>query len=191
MNSSVKKGDADTAVATLAGGCFWCLDSAFRRLRGVHRVVSGYTGGHQAHPDYHSVCTGETGHAEVVQVHYDASLLDYRSLLTLFFALHDPTTLNRQGADVGSQYRSAIFYHDLGQQQTAQAVIAELEQQSVWPDPVVTQVVPATIFYPAEDHHQDYYARNPGNRYCQWVIEPKLTRLAARFPEWLKDEDRV
>lgn len=174
------------ALATLAGGCFWCLEAPLRRLRGVGEVVSGYMGGHTGNPDYKQVCTGATGHAEVVQVHYDAAELSYRQLLEVFFALHDPTTLNRQGHDIGTQYRSAIFYHDDAQQQIAEAVISELEQRGEWPDPIMTEVVPAQQFYPAEEYHQHYYERNPLQPYCLAVVGPKLAKLRALFGAHLK-----
>jgi peptide-methionine (S)-S-oxide reductase len=164
-------------TATLGGGCFWCLDAAFQRLTGVESVVSGYAGGTVPDPDYRQVCTGTTGHAEVVQVRFDNAVIDYATLLRVFFTIHDPTTLNRQGADVGTQYRSVIFYHDLAQQQVAQELIDELEEQGVWGAPIVTQLLPVPIFYPAEPYHQDYYRQNPYQGYCQVVISPKLAKL--------------
>jgi peptide-methionine (S)-S-oxide reductase len=154
-------------VATLGGGCFWCLDAVFRDLRGVERVESGYAGGAVANPSYEAVCTGRTGHAEVVQVTFDPAVLSYRDLLSVFFTIHDPTTLDRQGADVGTQYRSAIFHHTPEQEREARAVISELETQQVWDDPIVTQLVPYTTFYPAEGYHQDYFRQNPGQGYCR------------------------
>ena len=173
-------------TATLAGGCFWCLEAVFLRLRGVARVESGYAGGHVENPSYHAVCTGSTGHAEVVQVDYDAAQLTFGELLEVFFAIHDPTTLNRQGADVGTQYRSAIFYHDLAQKQAAERVIAELNAQKIWDDPIVTEVVPLVRFYPAEDYHREYYDRNPEQGYCQVVISPKVAKLRQKFAAKLK-----
>ena len=149
------------AVATLGGGCFWCLDAVYRELRGVHGVVSGYMGGARPNPTYEQVCTGVTGHAEVVQVTFDPAVITYRDLLDVFFTIHDPTTLNRQGHDVGTQYRSVIFTHDDVQAETARAVIAELEAERTWPDPIVTEVTPAEQFWPAEAYHQDYYRKNP------------------------------
>jgi peptide-methionine (S)-S-oxide reductase len=174
------------ATATLAGGCFWCLEAVFLRLRGVERVESGYAGGHVENPGYRAVCTGTTGHAEVVQIDYDPQQITYRELLEVFFAIHDPTTLNRQGADVGTQYRSAIFYHDDAQKQEAERTIAELGAQEIWDNPIVTEVVPLTKFYPAEDYHREYYDRNPEQGYCQVVISPKVAKLRQKFAEKLK-----
>jgi peptide-methionine (S)-S-oxide reductase len=174
------------ATATLAGGCFWCLEAVFLRLRGVRRVESGYSGGHVENPGYRAVCTGTTGHAEVVQVDFDPEEISYRELLEVFFAIHDPTTLNRQGADVGTQYRSAIFYHDEAQKQAAERTIAELEEQKIWDDPIVTEIVPLERFYPAEDYHREYYDRNPEQGYCQVVISPKVSKLRQKFAEKLK-----
>jgi peptide-methionine (S)-S-oxide reductase len=177
---------ANREVATLAGGCFWCLEAAFGDLNGVDRVVSGYTGGHIDRPTYKQVCTGETGHAEVVQVTFDPSVLSYRDLLSAFFAVHDPTTLNRQGADVGTQYRSAIFYHDEAQKQAAEDTIAELGAQKIWNAPIVTQVAPLETLYAAEDYHQDYFANNPNQPYCQAVVAPKVAKFRKRFLGRLK-----
>jgi peptide-methionine (S)-S-oxide reductase len=174
------------ATATLAGGCFWCLEAVFLRLRGVRRVESGYAGGHVENPGYRAVCTGTTGHAEVVQVDFDPEEISYRELLEVFFAIHDPTTLNRQGADVGTQYRSAIFYHDEAQKQAAERTLAELEEQKIWDDPIVTEIVPLERFYPAEDYHREYYDRNPEQGYCQVVISPKVSKLRQKFAEKLK-----
>ena len=173
-------------TATLAGGCFWCLEAVFLRLRGVHRVESGYAGGHVDNPSYRAVCTGSTGHAEVVQVDYDPREISFGELLEVFFAIHDPTTLNRQGADVGTQYRSAIFYHDEVQKQAAERTIADLNAQDIWDNPIVTEVVPLTKFYPAEDYHREYYDRNPEQGYCQVVISPKVAKLRQKFSEKLK-----
>jgi peptide-methionine (S)-S-oxide reductase len=173
-------------TATLAGGCFWCLEAVFTRLRGVDRVESGYSGGHVENPSYHAVCAGNTGHAEVVQVDFDPQLITYRDLLEVFFATHDPTTLNRQGHDVGTQYRSAIFYHDDAQKQQAERVISELSEQKVFDDPIVTEVAPLRKFYPAEDYHRDYYDRNPEQPYCQVVISPKVSKLRQKYAEKLK-----
>jgi peptide-methionine (S)-S-oxide reductase len=174
------------ATATLAGGCFWCLEAVFLRLRGVQRVASGYAGGHVDQPTYRAVCTGTTGHAEVVQIDFDAQEISYAELLEVFFAIHDPTTLNRQGADVGTQYRSAIFYHDDAQKQEAERIIRELTAQQVWDDAIVTEVVPLTRFYPAEDYHREYYDRNPEQGYCQVVISPKVSKLRSKFADRLK-----
>src|SRR3954453_11337793 len=164
----------DKEVATLAGGCFWCLEAVFKELRGVESVVSGYSGGTVANPTYQQVCTGTTDHAEVVQVIFDPRAVSFREILEVFFTIHDPTTLNRQGADVGSQYRSAIFYESPEQEQTAREVIAQLGQDGLWRDKIVTEVTPLDRFYPAEAYHQDYFARNPYQPYCQIVIAPKV-----------------
>jgi peptide-methionine (S)-S-oxide reductase len=174
------------ATATLAGGCFWCLEAVFLRLKGVQRVESGYAGGHVENPTYRAVCTGSTGHAEVVQVDFDPSKITFSELLEVFFAIHDPTTLNRQGADVGTQYRSAIFYHDDVQKQEAERMIADLNAQNIWDNPIVTEVAPLTKFYPAEDYHREYYDRNPEQGYCQVVISPKVAKLRQKFSEKLK-----
>ena len=173
-------------TATLGGGCFWCLEAVFTRLRGVQRVESGYAGGHVENPSYRAVCTGSTGHAEVVQIDFDPQQISYRDLLDVFFGTHDPTTLNRQGHDVGTQYRSAIFYHDDAQKQEAERVIAELTEQKVFDDAIVTEVVPLTRFYPAEDYHREYYERNPQQPYCQVVISPKVSKLRQKYAEKLK-----
>jgi peptide-methionine (S)-S-oxide reductase len=177
-----------TSVATLGGGCFWCLEAAFVQLKGVESVVSGYAGGATQDPDYHSVCGGRTGHAEVVEVRFDPEVIDYRTLLTAFFAIHDPTTLNRQGNDVGSQYRSVIFTHDETQRKTAEALIADLTTQKIWPDPIVTAVSPAPTFWRAEDYHQNYYANNPHQGYCMAVVAPKAAKLRKVFAGRLKGD---
>jgi peptide-methionine (S)-S-oxide reductase len=173
-------------IATLAGGCFWCLEAAFQQLRGVTKVVSGYTGGTVPNPSYEAVCTGATGHAEVTQITVDPAAISFRDLLDVFFTIHDPTTLNRQGGDVGTQYRSAIFYHDEKQKAEAERAIKELEAEHVWDDPVVTQVVPLETFYPAEGYHQDYYSRNANQPYCRAVIAPKVAKLRSKYFEKLK-----
>jgi peptide-methionine (S)-S-oxide reductase len=180
-------GEGRQETATLAGGCFWCLDGAYRDLRGVITVESGYAGGHVDDPTYEQVCSGRTGHAEVVQVAYDPDEVSYRDLLEIFFSIHDPTTLNRQGADVGTQYRSAIFYHDAGQRDVAEAVIAELERDRVFEDPIVTEVSALDRYYPGEPYHQDYYRNNPGQGYCQVVVAPKLAKFRAKYAAKLKD----
>ena len=177
-----------TQTATLAGGCFWCLESAFNRLRGVESALSGYMGGPVDRPTYQQVCGGDTGHAEVVQVRFDADLVSYRELLEVFFALHDPTTLNRQGNDVGTQYRSAIFFHDGEQEAQARAMIDELTTEGVFPNPIVTQIVPAQTFWPAEDYHQGYAERNPAQPYCMFVVGPKLAKFRSKFASRLKPE---
>jgi len=174
-------------TATLAGGCFWCLDGAYRDLRGVIGVESGYAGGQTANPTYEQVCTGTTGHAEVVRVTYDSNEITYRDLLEVLFSIHDPTTLNRQGADVGTQYRSAIFYHDEAQREVAEEIVAELERDGVFEDPIVTEVSALKAYYPGEGYHQDYYRQNPGQGYCQVVVAPKLAKFRARYASRLKD----
>ncbi len=174
-------------TATLAGGCFWCLEAVFEQLRGVERVVSGYAGGDVPHPTYEQVCGGRTGHAEVVQLTFDPAVVSFRDLLDVFFTIHDPTTPDRQGADVGSQYRSAVFYHSEDQKAATAAVIAELTAAGVWDDPIVTQVVPLTTFYPGEADHQQYFRRNPNQGYCRVVIAPKVAKLRARYLAKLKE----
>ena len=173
--------------ATLAGGCFWCLEAVFRELKGVERVISGYMGGHLADPTYEAVCGGVTGHAEVVQLDFDPARISYDDLLEVFFAIHDPTTLNQQGNDRGTQYRSAIFYHDEAQQQEALAMIARLEEQGRWPDLIVTEVAPAGTFYPAEAYHHNYYASHPQQPYCQFVVAPKLAKARKAFAARIKE----
>ncbi|MFL6274528.1 MAG: peptide-methionine (S)-S-oxide reductase MsrA [Blastocatellia bacterium] len=173
-------------VATLAGGCFWCLEAVFKELRGVESVISGYSGGTVANPTYQQVCTGTTDHAEVVQVIFDPRAVSFREILEVFFTIHDPTTLNRQGADVGSQYRSAIFYHSPAQRETAEQVIAELTAEQLWPDPVVTEIVPLTEFYAAEEYHRDYFERNPYQPYCTAVVAPKVAKFRKKFLDRLK-----
>ena len=177
---------AGKEVATLAGGCFWCLEAVYEGLRGVESVVSGYMGGTVPNPTYEAVCTGTTGHAEVVQLTYDPAVLSFKDILEVFFTIHDPTTLNRQGNDVGTQYRSAIYYHTPEQKAVAQQVIAAFEQARLWRDPIVTEVSPAVVFYPAENYHQEYYARNPGQPYCRLVVAPKVAKFRSRFLERLK-----
>jgi peptide-methionine (S)-S-oxide reductase len=173
-------------IATLAGGCFWCLEAVFRDLRGVERVVSGYSGGSVANPTYHQVCSGTTGHAEVVQVTFDSQTVSFREILEVFFTIHDPTTLNRQGADTGTQYRSAIFYHSPEQRAIAEQVIRQLSAEQVWDDPIVTEVTPFTEFYGAEDYHQDYFERNPYQPYCMAVVAPKVAKFRKKFLDKLK-----
>ena len=169
-----------TEVATLGAGCFWCVDTLFRELRGVKSVVSGYAGGTRANPSYEQVCTGATGHAEVVQITFDPQQISYRDLLEVFFGVHDPTTLNRQGGDVGTQYRSVIFAHSPEQRAIAEQTIAEMNAQKIWDDPIVTQVVDAAPFYPAEDYHQNYYVKNPNQGYCRVVIAPKVAKFRSQ-----------
>jgi peptide-methionine (S)-S-oxide reductase len=177
--------DTRQEVATLAGGCFWCLDAAFRLLKGVANVESGYAGGTRPNPTYEQVCTGTTGHAEVAQITFDPSVLTFRDLLDVFFTVHDPTQLNRQGGDVGTQYRSAIFPHDDEQRAEAERTITELEASGAWDAPIVTTIEPLTTFYPAETYHQDYFARNPRQPYCQAVIAPKIAKLRKKHFERL------
>ena len=172
-------------VATLGGGCFWCLDAVFRDLRGVEKVESGYSGGTTVNPSYEQVCSGRTGHAEVIQVTFDPTAITFRDLLGVFFTIHDPTTLNRQGGDVGTQYRSAIFYHSPEQRATAEQVIHELEVEGLWDDPVVTELTPFTNYYPAENYHQDYFNRNPYQPYCAAVIAPKVAKFRSKYLERL------
>lgn len=175
-------------TATLAGGCFWCLEAVFDQVKGVHAVESGYAGGHMKNPSYREVCNGNTGHAEVVQIHYDPNVISYRNLLNVFFGIHDPTTLNRQGADVGTQYRSAIFYHDEEQKATAEESIRDLETQKIFDNPIVTEVVPLDTFYMAEDYHQEYFASNPYQPYCMAVVSPKVSKFRKHYQELLKKE---
>jgi len=186
LNLSGQTTMAQQEVATLAGGCFWCLEAVYLDLRGVETVVSGYAGGHVPNPTYREVCSGLTGHAEVVQVAFDPAVVSYRELLQIFFTIHDPTTLNRQGADVGTQYRSAIFYHDDAQKATAEAVMAEVTAEKIWPNPLVTQLEPLAKFYPAEEYHQDYFARNPSQPYCQVVVAPKVSKFRKQYVGMLK-----
>ncbi|MFZ1023661.1 MAG: peptide-methionine (S)-S-oxide reductase MsrA [Thermoplasmata archaeon] len=172
--------------ATLGGGCFWCTEAVFTELQGVERVVPGYAGGHTVRPTYEEVCTGTTGHAEVIEVTFDPRVLSYHDLLTVFFSVHDPTTLNRQGADAGTQYRSVILYHSPEQQKTAEATIRELESARLWPRKYVTQLAPFVEFYPAEEYHRDYFARNPAQAYCQMVVAPKVAKFRKHFVDRLK-----
>lgn len=174
------------AIATLGGGCFWCLDEVFRQLRGVEQVESGYSGGETRHPTYRQVCGGDTGHAEVVRITFDPSVIGFRELLEVFFTVHDPTTPNRQGPDVGTQYRSVIFHHSPEQREIATRVIAELDAQGVWGAPIVTEVVAAPEFWPAEEYHQEYYRRNQSQPYCRIVIEPKIAKLRRQHLEKLR-----
>ncbi len=173
-------------LATLGGGCFWCLEAVYQNLRGVEKVVSGYTGGHVDNPTYKQVCYEDTGHAEVVQITFNPQEVSFHELLEVFFVIHDPTTLNRQGGDVGMQYRSAIFYHSEEQRDTAGQVIAELTAESVWSDPIVTEIVPLEKFYVAEGYHQNYYATNPNQGYCMAVIAPKVAKFRQKFLDRLK-----
>ena len=181
MNSNLQ-------TATLAGGCFWCLEAVFDEVKGVQSVESGYAGGHVENPSYKAVCTGMTGHAEVARVTFDPDIISYRDLLNVFFGIHDPTTLNRQGADVGTQYRSAIFYHDEQQKKIAEEVIKELEAQKIWDRPIVTTLEKMEVFYMAEDYHQEYFANNPYQPYCMAVVAPKVSKFRKHYMEMLKKE---
>jgi peptide-methionine (S)-S-oxide reductase len=175
-------------TATLAGGCFWCLEAVFDEVKGVHSVESGYAGGHVDNPSYRAVCNGDTGHAEVIQVHFDPNIVSYRDLLNVFFAIHDPTTMNRQGGDVGTQYRSAIFHHDDEQKKIAEELIKDLNSQKIWDRPIVTEVAKLDKFYMAEDYHQEYFARNPYQPYCQAVVAPKVSKFRKHFLDMLKKQ---
>jgi peptide-methionine (S)-S-oxide reductase len=186
MSAQPKEISPNCELATLGGGCFWCLEAAFEQLQGVERVESGYAGGQVKNPTYEQVCGGGTGHAEVVQIAFDPKVISYRDILEIFFAIHDPTTLNRQGNDVGTQYRSAIFYHSPEQKQTADKLIAKLTEQKAWDRPIVTQVQPLDVFYRGEDYHQGYFRANPHKSYCQFVVAPKVAKLRQKFVEKLK-----
>jgi peptide-methionine (S)-S-oxide reductase len=176
----------DHETATLGGGCFWCLEAVYKDLKGVERVVSGYAGGQVENPTYEQVCGGRTGHAEVVQITYDPAVVSYRDLLDVFFTIHDPTTPDQQGADIGPQYRSIILYHSPEQKADAERAIAEQGEKGVWSAPIVTEVVPLQKFWPGEEVHQDYYERNPRQRYCQIVIAPKVAKFRKQYLERLK-----
>jgi len=179
-------GGAETEVATLAGGCFWCLEAIFGEVDGVENVSSGYTEGTTINPTYQEVCTGTTGHAEAVQLSFNPGKISYREILQIFFSVHDPTTLNRQGGDVGTQYRSAIFYHDDQQRAIAEALIEDLDEARLWKKPIVTKVVALGEFYPAEDYHRDYFLRHPEQSYCQVVISPKVNKFRKQWTKRLK-----
>ncbi len=177
---------AISEVATLAGGCFWCIEAIFREVDGVENVVSGYIGGTTVNPTYQQVCSDETGHAEAVQVSFDPSKISYREILEIFFSVHDPTTLNRQGADVGTQYRSAIFYQSEEQKTVTEQLIGELDKARLWRKPIVTQILPLDKFYPAEDYHRDYFARHPEQAYCHTVVSPKVNKFRKQWAKRLK-----
>ncbi len=185
-STSAGNGSQGKETATLGGGCFWCTEAVFTELRGVEKVESGYSGGTVANPTYRQVCTGTTGHAEVVRITFDPKVISYKELLEVFFTVHDPTTRNRQGADVGEQYRSVILYDDEKQKQTAEQVIKEITDQKVWDAPIVTQLVPAKPFYMAEDYHQEYFANNPNQPYCRVVIAPKVAKFRKHYIDKLK-----
>ena len=175
-------------VAVLAGGCFWCLEAVFDQVSGVTDVVSGYAGGNRPSPTYEQVCSGDTGHAEVVKVTFDPAVISFDEILGIFFSIHDPTTLNRQGADVGTQYRSAIFFTSLQQKDAAEAMLQQLAEEKVWDNPVVTEIKPLDVFFPAEDYHQEYFARNPYQGYCQFVVAPKVNKFKKKYAHLLKDK---
>lgn len=183
---SVSGAPAPGELATLGGGCFWCTEAVFSELRGVEEVVPGYSGGTVRNPTYEQVCDGDTGHAEVVQVRFDPAVISFHDLLSIFFTVHDPTTLNRQGNDVGPQYRSVIFFRDEGQRTVARATIAEVDAARIWPGRVVTEVTPFSAFYPAEEYHRDYFARNPGQGYCRAIIAPKVAKFRSHYADRLK-----
>jgi peptide-methionine (S)-S-oxide reductase len=177
---------SQTETITLGGGCFWCLEAVYDQLEGVLDVVSGYAGGHMPNPDYKTVCSGTTGHAEVVQVTFDPQEITLQEILEVFFSIHDPTTLNRQGADVGTQYRSAIFYHDQTQKATAEQAMAEIRDAEIWDNPIVTEITALDTFYAAEDYHQEYFQRNPYQGYCRAVIAPKVAKFRQKYAHRLK-----
>ena len=178
--------DANQEMTTLAGGCFWCLEAVFKELRGVEKVVSGYAGGHVPNPTYEQVCSGTTGHAEVVQITFNPQEVSFKEILQVFFTIHDPTTPNQQGYDVGTQYRSAIFYHTPEQHDIAKQMIAEMNTEKIWDEPIVTEVAPLTEFYAAEAYHQDYFENNPTQMYCRAVVEPKVAKFRKYFLNKLK-----
>lgn len=176
-------------IATFANGCFWCTEAIFKELRGVESVVPGYTGGNVPNPSYAAVCSGETGHAEALQITFDPKVISYRDLLKVFFLTHDPTTLNRQGNDIGTQYRSAIFYHSDSQKKDAEEVVKEIEKEKIYQNPIVTKIEPAKEFYEAESYHQNYYEKNPDQAYCRIIIDPKVAKFRNQFVEMLKRTD--
>jgi peptide-methionine (S)-S-oxide reductase len=178
---------AELDKITLGGGCFWCLEAVYDEMRGVQSVESGYMGGHVDRPSYRAVCTGTTGHVEVVQVTFDPDVISLRDILEVFFAIHDPTSRDRQGNDTGPQYRSVIFYHNDRQRQEAEQIIREIEEEKLWPRPIVTEVRPATIFYVAEDYHQEYFQNNPSQPYCSFVVAPKVAKFREKFTELRRD----
>lgn len=179
-------GNRARQIATFAGGCFWCLEAVFEQVRGVESVVSGYTGGRLPNPGYEAVCGGDTGHAEAVQITFDPEQVSFEELLALFFSMHDPTTLNRQGNDIGTQYRSAIFYHGAGQRQQAEKMIAGLDGMGIWPDRIITELAEAQAFYPAEEYHQHFYVQHPEQGYCRLIIAPKLAKFREHFGKLVK-----
>lgn len=186
-----KMGDLNLETATLAGGCFWCVEAVFDDLEGVEDVTSGYTGGHKPNPTYQEVCTGETGHAEAVRITFNPQIISYADLLRVFFTVHDPTTLNRQGNDVGTQYRSAIFYHNDVQKEVAAEIRDEIAAAGLYENPIVTEITPAGEFWPAEDYHQEYFANNPNQPYCAAVVAPKVAKFRQKFALRLKSRSRA
>ncbi len=186
VQATAQSKSANMEIATLGGGCFWCTEAIYKELKGVYSVTSGYSGGDVVHPSYREVCTGRTGHAEVIRIEFDPAIISFTEILEVFFATHDPTTLNRQGADVGTQYRSAIFYHGENQKEIAESVINKLNRENVFGKPVVTEVTAWKNFYPAEDYHQDYFENNPSASYCRMVIVPKMEKFRKVFGERLK-----
>ena len=190
MNEIIHKNELSLERATLGGGCFWCLEAVYQQILGVSTVVSGYAGGAMLNPDYDSICSGQTGHAEIVDVYFDPKVVSYRDLLEIFFVIHDPTTLNYQGNDRGTQYRSVIFTHGEGQMATAHEVVKELEEAKIYSKPVVTQIDAAPVIYPAEEYHQNYFRQHPGQGYCMAVVAPKLAKFRAKFQSFIAPEFR-
>ena len=188
MNETMNKNDAVLERATLGGGCFWCLEAVYQQITGVKAVISGYAGGARPNPSYESVCTGVTGHAEIVDIYFDPEVISFRDLLEIFFVIHDPTTLNYQGHDRGTQYRSVIFTHSEAQYEIAHEVVKELDASGIYATPVVTQIDAAPTIYPAEDYHQDYFRQNPGQGYCMAVVAPKLAKFRAKFKALIAPE---
>ena len=178
--------DEDVSIATLAAGCFWCIEAVYELIEGVSKVVSGYTGGHTDNPSYEEVCFGDTGNAEAAEIHFDPSVISYRTILEIFFSYHDPTTLNKQGPDIGTQYRSAIYHHDKDQEVVAGELIRELDDAKIWPSKIVTEVTPASIFYEAESYHQSYFQNYAYQPYCQFIIAPKVIKLREKHSHLLK-----
>jgi peptide-methionine (S)-S-oxide reductase len=186
MTDTSQETSTESELATLGGGCFWCLEAVFDQVKGVDRVESGYMGGGRPSPTYEAVCTGTTGYAEIIQIRFDPNVISFRELLEIFFGIHDPTTLNRQGNDAGTQYRSAIFYHSPEQETTAKEVIEKLTKDQLFDSPIVTEVVPASTFYIAESYHQEYFVQNPSQPYCAYLIGPKIAKFRQHFSDKLK-----
>lgn len=182
------KNDKDLEIATLANGCFWCTEAMFSRVKGIKSVIPGYSGGKTSNPSYEQVCTGITGHAETIQIRYDPKIISFEKILDIFWHTHDPTTLNRQGNDVGTQYRSAIFYHDENQKNIAEKSKIELEKEGIFKNPIVTEIIPFSNFYPAEDYHKEYYENNRNAPYCSFVIDPKIQKLLQKYSDKIKQE---